>query len=324
MIAVDDLVERLCDGDAAALARAIGLVENRGPATAKILGAIQDKLGRARVVGFTGAPGAGKSTLVSAYVATLRKRGQCVGVVAVDPSSPYSGGAILGDRIRMTRHSEDPGVFVRSLASRGHLGGLSAAALWVVDLMDAAGKDVIVLETVGTGQSETEIAQVADSKVVVLAPGLGDDVQAIKAGILEIADILVVNKGDRPLARQTAAQLKSTLGLRSRDGWKPPVLITSAIDGHGLEALADAIAEHGTALAGRRRDPSQRLRSLLADAAGRQAAEALRTSRDEALEGLLVALKRGETDLERAAGQALKILMSPSAKEDNTDGGNQT
>ena len=316
MVAVKDLVAGLCAGNAAALAKAIGMVENRGPATAQILGAIQNRLGRARVVGFTGAPGAGKSTLVSAYVATLRKRGQSVGVVAVDPSSPYSGGAILGDRIRMTRHSEDPGVFVRSLAARGHLGGLSAAAIWVVDLMDAAGRDVIVLETVGTGQSETEIAQVADSKVVVLAPGLGDDVQAIKAGILEIADILVVNKGDRPLARQTAAQLKATLGLRSRAGWKPPVLITSAIDGQGLEELADAIAEHGAKLPGARRDPAARLQVLLADAAGRQAAEALRVSKDEALTDLLLALKRGETDLEAAAQQALALLQCDSSPDD--------
>ena len=319
MTAVKDLVAGLCAGDAAALARAIGMVENRGPAAAQILGAIQDRLGRARVVGFTGAPGAGKSTLVSAYVDTLRRRGQTVGVVAVDPSSPFTGGAILGDRIRMTRHSEDPGVFVRSLAARGHLGGLSAAALWVVDLMDAAGKDVVLLETVGTGQSETEIAQVAATKVVVLAPGLGDDVQAIKAGILEIADIFVVNKGDRPLARQSAAQLKASIGLRRKADWKPPVLVTSAIDGQGLEELADAIAAHGDWLArpgqpgaepaAAGRDALGRLHQLLADAAGRIAAEDVR-SRDAAdLRALLEALKRGEVDLETAARRALDLRL---------------
>jgi LAO/AO transport system kinase len=188
-----DWIEHLLAGDRAALARAITAVENETAEAPLVLKAIRPALGRASVVGFTGAPGAGKSTLVSAYVAELRRRNLGVGVVAVDPSSPITGGALLGDRIRMTAHATDPGVFIRSLASRGHLGGLSRTASRVIDVMDAAGKDVVLVETVGAGQSEVEIADVADVRVVVLAPGLGDEIQAIKAGILEIADILVVN-----------------------------------------------------------------------------------------------------------------------------------
>ena len=203
------LLARLLAGQTAALARAISIVERDGPTVSALLKAIQPHLGRAIVVGFTGPPGAGKSTLVNAFIGEMRGRGRTVAVAAVDPSSPITGGAVLGDRIRMAEHTMDAGVFIRSLASRGHLGGLSASAARVADLMDAAGFDVIVLETVGAGQSEVEMAEMADVRIVISAPGLGDDVQAIKAGILEIADILVVNKSDLPLAKRTVGQLQA-------------------------------------------------------------------------------------------------------------------
>ncbi len=238
-------LDQLLAGDRLALARAITAVESEGGAAAPVLRALYPHLGRARVVGVTGAPGAGKSTLVNAYIAELRRRGQTVGVVAVDPSSPLSGGAILGDRIRMTAHSGDPGVFVRSLAARGHLGGLSRAASRVIDVMDAAGRDVVVVETVGAGQSEVEVAEIAETKIVVAAPGLGDEVQALKAGILEIADILVVNKADMPSARSTAAQLEAALALMEARTWRRPVLLTMALRGEGIAALADAVERHG-------------------------------------------------------------------------------
>ncbi len=243
-----DIIARLRSGEPLVLARAITAVENETGDGPEILRAIQPHLGRARVHGFTGPPGVGKSTLVDAYITELRKRDLSVGVIAVDPSSPVSGGAILGDRVRMTSHGVDPEVFVRSIAARGHLGGLSATTAFVVDVMDAAGKDVIVIETVGAGQSEVEVAQVADTKVVICAPGAGDDVQAIKAGILEIGDILVVNKADLPAAEVTVKQLQSMLALRRRPnapgGWTPEVLTTTASEGAGVAALADAILRH--------------------------------------------------------------------------------
>ena len=243
------LAERLLSGQTAALARAITIVEGEGPAASRLLKAIHPHLGRAVVVGFTGPPGAGKSTLVNAFIAEMRGRGKTVAVAAVDPSSPITGGAVLGDRIRMAEHTMDKGVYIRSLASRGHLGGLSASAARVADLMDAAGFDIVVLETVGAGQSEVEMAEMADVRIVVSAPGLGDDVQAIKAGILEIADILVVNKSDLPLARRTTRQLKAMLALRIPTDWKVPVLSTNAVDRTGLPELADAI-ERKAALRG--------------------------------------------------------------------------
>ena len=235
--------------------------------------------------GFTGPPGVGKSTLVDAYITELRKRDLSVGVIAVDPSSPVSGGAILGDRVRMTSHGVDPQVFVRSIAARGHLGGLSATAAFIVDVLDAAGKDVVIVETVGTGQSEVEVAQVADTKVVVCAPGAGDDVQALKAGIIEIGDVLVVNKADLPDAEPTMKRLAAMLTLRHRPdvpgGWTPEVLATTATTGAGVAALADAIQRHDEYLghddylgaSGRKSGSGPRLRALLAQTAGRLAAE---------------------------------------------------
>src|SRR5690349_509386 len=210
----DDFIDRLAAGDPSTLARCITLMERGGAAADRIHRRICPRVGRATVIGFTGAPGAGKSTLIDAYIAALRTRGASVAVAAVDPSSPISGGAVLGDRARMRRHAEDPGVFIRSVASHGHLGGLSESMHRIVDVMDAAGRDFIIIETVGAGQSEVEVVEIADVCVVVNAPNMGDEVQAMKAGILEIADVLVVNKSDLPLAQRTTKQLSNMLELR--------------------------------------------------------------------------------------------------------------
>jgi LAO/AO transport system kinase len=237
---LDALIERLVAGDAGALARCITLVEDR-ELGASVRQRIRPLAGRAIVVGFTGPPGVGKSTLVDAYITRLRLDGKSVAVAAVDPSSPLSGGAVLGDRIRMHRHTGDSRVFIRSIASRGHLGGTSENIGWTIDCMDAAGRDVVIIETVGTGQSEVDVAEIANTCVVVNAPGLGDDVQAIKAGILEIADVLVVNKIDTPHADVTAAQLRNMLKLRDSDRQNIPIVMTSATLDRGIDELRGAI-----------------------------------------------------------------------------------
>jgi len=200
--------------------------------------------GRARTVGITGPPGVGKSTLVGALVAHLRRQGKTVGVISVDPSSPFSHGALLGDRIRLAEHYTDPGVFIRSMASRGHLGGVAGATADAATLMDAWGLDVVVIETVGVGQSEIEIAEIADTTVVALQPGSGDSVQVLKAGILEIADVFVVNKRDHPMALQLERELRSMMEMVEFAGWTPPLVTTQAVTGEGVPALWDAIAAH--------------------------------------------------------------------------------
>ncbi len=230
-----------------ALARAITLLENDRPGAAELMAELAPRCGRAHVVGITGAPGAGKSTLINALLGELTKRGRSVAVVAVDPSSPISGGSILGDRLRMDEHGNRDDVFIRSVSSRGHLGGLSRNTGRIVDVFDAVGFDVVIVETVGAGQSEVEIRHFADSNIVVCPPGLGDDVQAIKAGILEIADILVVNKADLPQAERTVLDLTTATHLRHRTDWQVKVLRTVATSGEGVPALADAIEEHGRA-----------------------------------------------------------------------------
>jgi LAO/AO transport system kinase len=300
----------LLAGDRAALARAITAVENETIEARTVLQGIRGRLGRALVVGFTGAPGAGKSTLVSAYVDVLRRRGLTVGVVAVDPSSPLTGGAILGDRIRMTRHSGDAGVFVRSLASRGHLGGLSRTAARVIDVFDASGRDVVVVETVGTGQSEVEVAEIADVRVVVNAPGLGDDVQAIKAGILEIADVLVVNKADLPFAERSARQLAAMAAQR---GHRPvPVLQTSASSGQGVEELADTVAAIGRR---KRPDPRARTRRLLQNLALDVVRRRLAGLPDAAVDALADDVLSGAMDTETALRRMMDLLQEPPSDE---------
>lgn len=249
---MQNIVERLLSGDRRALARMVTLIENEVPAARRYLAELHQHTGRAHIIGVTGAPGAGKSTLVTHLVRELRRRENRVGVVAIDPSSPFSGGALLGDRIRMMELAGDPQIFIRSMASRGSLGGLSASTRDVVRAMDAAGYDPIIIETVGTGQAEVEVMRAAQTVLVVCAPGMGDEVQAIKAGILEIADIFVVSKADRPGSDQTVAELAMMLSLdparrqhdKTQPYWKIPVLRTSALKGTGLVELTDAIQQH--------------------------------------------------------------------------------
>jgi LAO/AO transport system kinase len=240
-----DLAERVLSGDVRALARAASIVENRNHNAESLLKQLFAHTGRAQLIGVTGAPGAGKSTLVDQLTAHLRGEGKQVGIIAVDPTSPFSGGAILGDRIRMLRHHADPGVFIRSMATRGALGGIAKATTEMALLMDAAGRDVILVETVGVGQDEVEIARVADATVVVLAPGMGDDVQAIKAGIMEIADVFVINKADLPGADRLEREIKAAQSLgKRRDGWKPPVVQASATEGKRISETLMAIRKY--------------------------------------------------------------------------------
>ncbi|CAM3451855.1 methylmalonyl Co-A mutase-associated GTPase MeaB [Nocardioides dubius] len=245
-IAVPELVEKARSGDPRSIGRLISMVEEASPLLREVTQAMMPYTGRARVVGVTGAPGVGKSTSTSALVTALRAQGQRVAVLAVDPSSPFSGGALLGDRIRMSDHALDPGVFIRSMASRGHLGGLSWSTPQAIRVLDAAGFDVVLVETVGVGQSEVEVAGLADSTIVLLAPGMGDGIQAAKAGILEIGDLYVVNKADRDGATTLRRELRSALALsaRAEGSWERPVLMTTAHDGGGIEEVVAALDDH--------------------------------------------------------------------------------
>ncbi len=305
----DDVVDKLIAGDSPTLARCITLMEAGGPTADLIHQRICHHVGRAAVIGFTGAPGAGKSTLIDAYIGVLRARGHKVAVAAVDPSSPISGGAILGDRVRMRRHAEDCGVFIRSVASRGHLGGLSESIHRIVDVMDAAGRDFVIIETVGTGQSEVEVAEIADLCVVVNAPNMGDDVQAMKAGVLEIADVLVVNKADLPLARRTTEQLKNMLKLR-RERLDVPVIETVATKETGIEALHETIAGLLTTATGdKQKTRERRMRRLIAESAGRIVHGRIRDAAGGELEDLVKTAASGEIGITEAARRALKTVL---------------
>jgi LAO/AO transport system kinase len=243
---VGDLVLRAREGDPRAVARLISLVEDESPLLREVTAALTPYVGHARVVGITGAPGVGKSTSTSALVGELRKAGRRVGILAVDPSSPFSGGALLGDRVRMQDHALDPDVYIRSMASRGHLGGLAWSTPQAIRVLDAAGCDVVLIETVGVGQSEVEIAGLADTTLVLLAPGMGDGIQAAKAGILEIGDLYVVNKADRDGADTLRRELRSMLALaeRSEDSWRPPIVKTVASRLEGLDEVVAEIDRH--------------------------------------------------------------------------------
>lgn len=241
---VDQLAEAVAAGDRRALARAISLVENDDPRGWELVRALYPRTGGARVVGFTGPPGAGKSTLIARLVEHARNEGRTVGVLSIDPSSPFTQGAVLGDRIRLSEHFLDPGVFIRSMANRGALGGLAEAALQAVLLMDAAGREEIFVETVGVGQAEVDIVDNADTVVLVLIPGSGDSIQALKAGVMEIPDVICVNKADHPLTDTMVREIRSVLSLGPQQGWRVPIVRTEASRGEGVSELAAKIAEH--------------------------------------------------------------------------------
>jgi LAO/AO transport system kinase len=299
---MQELARLVAEGDPVALARAISLVEagtSRGEA---VLSELFPHTGRASVLGVTGPPGAGKSSLVSRLVALYRSRGRSLGVVAVDPSSAFSGGAVLGDRIRMQEHTLDPAVFIRSMATRGRFGGLSRATRDAIDLMDASGRDPIFIETVGVGQDEVDVVRAADTVLVVLTPGQGDDIQAIKAGLLEIADLFVINKADHPGADRLASDLEGMLSLGEKRAWTPPILTCVATEGKGIDALAEAIDRHrgflreGSRLADRRRLGLR--------------ARFLEILRDRLL-ARITTESVGEADLERYEAALLERRMDP-------------
>ena len=307
------LVQRLLDGDRRALARAITLVENDDPEGWRVVRAVYPRSGRAATLGLTGPPGAGKSTLAAALIKLERERGRTVAVLSIDPSSPFTSGALLGDRIRLTDHFLDPGVFIRSMASRGALGGLSEAALQAALLMDASGRDLVLVETVGVGQAEVDIVDHADTVVLVLMPGSGDSVQALKAGVMEIPDVIVVNKADHPLATAMVREIRGVLMLGPRRDWQVPVLRTEAQRGEGVGELLEAVAEHrahveaaGT-LGERRR---RHLRGeVLAIAAARMRRElAARVADDSVFGELLDRVVARELDPASAADEILRAL----------------
>lgn len=309
----EELVQRLLAGDRRSLARVISLVENGAPEARQALAQLYPHTGRAHTVGITGGSGAGKSTLTGALARAFRRRGRSVGIVAVDPSSPFTRGALLGDRIRMQDLVRDPEIFVRSMATRGALGGLAPATSEVVAVLDAAGKDVILIETVGAGQDEVEVASAAETTVVVLTPAGGDDVQAMKAGIMEVADILVVNKADLPGTEALLAQLRALVTMASRGRQDLPILRTVAVRDEGVEELADAIEKHRARL--ERSGELERLRlerarhHLLALARHRLLERVLRaTVQDGRLEELAQAVARRELDPYAAAGRLLEGL----------------
>jgi len=279
-----DLLRKFRSGDVRALARAISLVERRDPSVRDLEEALRGQAGTPGVAGFTGAPGTGKSTLVDAVVALVRKQGRSVAVLATDPNSPFTGGAILGDRIRMQRHALDPKVFIRSMGARGHLGGLSLATREAIRLLGAFGFDEVILETVGVGQSELEVAAVADTTVVVLTPNLGDSVQMIKAGILEIADVFAVNKADIDGHARVIAELRTMLNMAPKGSWKPPIVATVATRQEGVEKLWEAITAHRRHLetSGRAKELAERrLRDETAEVAAELARRRARQALDE-------------------------------------------
>jgi LAO/AO transport system kinase len=318
---VADLVGRLLQGDRRALARAITWVENETPGAPALLDAIYPRVGRAYRVGITGPPGAGKSTLTAALAGALREADRTVGIVAVDPSSPFSGGAVLGDRIRMTKVATDPGVFIRSMASRGALGGLARATRDVCDVMDAAGRDVVVIETVGVGQAEVDIAQAADTAVVVLSPESGDGIQTMKAGLMEIADVFCVNKADRDgadnMVRAIRAMLSVDGGLRAHGGaghgsqaggddapapWRVPVLRTVATSGDGIGKLLETLDAHRAHLEDR---------GLWHELQSERANQRIRRLVEEALRARLWDAAHGGPALERLTGAVLEGTTTP-------------
>ena len=305
------LGERLLAGDRRALARAISLVENRDPEGDLLVAELFPNTGRARVVGITGPPGVGKSTLISAMCVELRKEERTVGVLSVDPSSPFTRGAVLGDRIRLSDHFLDPGVFIRSMASRGALGGLAEAALQAALLMDAAGKDDVLLETVGVGQGEIDVVDHADTIVLALMPGSGDSIQALKAGVMEIPDVIVVNKADHPLADTMIREVRAVLALGPQRSWRVPVVRTEAANGAGVPELVETIGKHRTHIEEEGTLNERRARNLRAEVLGIASARMRRELEDRAEQdpewaALLDSVVRRQTDPATAARKLLE------------------
>jgi LAO/AO transport system kinase len=317
------LVEGVRAGESRALARAISLVENGDPAAYELVREVYPYTGHAYAVGLTGPPGVGKSSLASALIRRVRAGGATVGMVSVDPSSPFTQGALLGDRIRLADHFLDPGVFIRSMGTRGHAGGLAEATLQALLVLDAAGKDVVFLETVGTGQGEVGVISIADTVVLVLMPGSGDSIQALKAGIMEIPDVIVVNKLDHPLAETMRNDVQQVLGLGLRGPWEPPVLLTEALRGEGIEGLWEAIGAHRSHLESAGLLEERRRRNLAAEVFAVALARMRRhlesaVSADPALRALLDEVERRELDPLTAVHEILRQVFH-LCDEDRTD-----
>jgi LAO/AO transport system kinase len=305
------LAERLIAGDRRALARAISLVENRDPEGDRLVAELFPRTGGARVIGITGPPGVGKSTLIGSLTSLLRQDERTVGVLSVDPSSPFTQGAVLGDRIRLSDHFLDEGVFIRSMASRGALGGLAEAALQAALLMDAAGKDDVLLETVGVGQGEIDIVDHADTVILALMPGSGDSIQALKAGVMEIPDIIVVNKSDHPLADTMVREVRAVLALGPQRSWRVPVVRTEASNGAGVPELVETIAKHRAHIEAEGSLDERRARNLRAEVLGIAAARMRRSLERRAGEdpdwaALLESVVRRQTDPATAARKLLE------------------
>ncbi|WP_433297281.1 methylmalonyl Co-A mutase-associated GTPase MeaB [Actinoplanes sp. CA-030573] len=311
---VPTLVARARDGDPRSVARLISLVENGDPALPEVAAALAPYAGHAQVVGLTGSPGVGKSTTTNELVRALRAAGRRVGVLAVDPSSPFTGGAILGDRVRMQEHTTDPGVYIRSMSSRGQLGGLAAATPQAVRVLEGAGCEVILVETVGVGQAEVEIASLADTTLVLLAPGMGDAIQAVKAGVLEIADVFVINKADRPGADATYRDIQGMLGLgeRAPGDWRPQVVRATAVRGEGIDEVVAAIGKHRGWLESHgeltRRRERRAAVEVEAIALGTLRARIGNLRDGTALSALAAAVAAGELDPYAAADELIKGL----------------
>jgi LAO/AO transport system kinase len=314
---VERLVEGVRQGDRRALARAITLIESSDPTAYELVRELYPDTGKAYAVGVTGPPGVGKSSLISALVRHVRERDATVGVISVDPSSPFTRGALLGDRIRLADHFLDPEVFIRSMGTRGHLGGLAEATLQAALLLDAAGKDLLFLETVGAGQSEVEIISIADTVLLVLMPGSGDSIQALKAGIMEIPDVIAVNKRDHPAAKTMVNEVRSILALDTEEGWQPPIVLTEAVRGEGIDELWSKIEEHRAHLQDNGLLAERRARNLAAEVFAVASARAKghleqAVGDDPELRRLLDAVQRRELDPLTAVREILEKVFKIS------------
>jgi LAO/AO transport system kinase len=326
MAAADDsLAQRLLAGDKRALARAISLVENDDPDGWALVREVYPHTGKAAVIGFTGPPGVGKSTLLAALTKLERERGQTIAVLSIDPSSPFTKGALLGDRIRLSEHFLDPGVFIRSMASRGALGGLSEATLQAALLMDASGRDVVLLETVGVGQAEVDVIDHADTVVLVLMPGSGDSIQALKAGVMEIPDVIVVNKAEHPLTDTMVREIKGVLALGPRGDWEVPIVRTEATRNEGIEELSDKLDQHRAYIAAEGTLWERRRRNLMNEVLGLAAFRMRRelessVNEDQAVQELLDRVVSRELDPASAAAIILERAADGRASDERSQG----